>query len=247
MSIDRRGFLNHAALATAATTLPARWSRGKDLPANRKLKMRFAVASDLRYGQGNTPYEQMAEDMVGWMNKEKESKGLDLLFINGDLTQDKTEMLLSLRDKHLSKLAMPYYCNKGNHDYLSSKKGSLTESWKKIWGYNSNHTVVHKDFAFVLADTSAPAKSNVYLAANPDWLKAEFEKYAKATKTSVLLDSIFANAFSFASGCFKICGENHGRQNHRRQSSRVLSRLNRFGGRRVAVEFSRAVSLDGNP
>ena len=60
--------------------------------------------------------------MVGWMNKEKESRGLDLLFINGDLTQDKTEMLLSLRDKHLSKLEMPYYCNKGNHYYLSSKK-----------------------------------------------------------------------------------------------------------------------------
>ena len=180
MLIDRRGFLNHAALVTAATTLPARWCGGKDLPVNRKLKMRFAVASDLHYGQGNTPYEQMAEDMVGWMNKEKESRGLDLLFINGDLTQDKTEMLLSLRDKHLSKLEMPYYCNKGNHDYLSSKKGSLTESWKKIWGYNSNHTVVHKDFVFVLADTSAPAKSNVYLAANRDWLKAEFEKYAKA-------------------------------------------------------------------
>ena len=86
------------------------------------------------------------------MNKEKESRGLDLLFINGDLTQDKTEMLLSLRDKHLSKLEMPYYCNKGNHDYLSSNKGSLTESWKKIWGYNSNHTVVHKDFVFVLGD-----------------------------------------------------------------------------------------------
>ena len=109
MSIDRRSFLNHSALCTAATTLPARWCRAKELPVNRKLKMRFAVASDLHYGQGNTPYEKMAEDMVGWMNKEKENKGLDLLFINGDLTQDKTEMLLSLRDRHLSKLKMPYY------------------------------------------------------------------------------------------------------------------------------------------
>lgn len=70
---------------------------------------------------------------------------------------------------------------------------------------------------------------------------------ASTTKTSVLLDSIFANAFSFASGCFKICGENQGRQNHRRQSSRSLSRFNRFVVRREAVEFSLDVALDGKP
>jgi 3',5'-cyclic AMP phosphodiesterase CpdA len=180
MSIDRRSFLNHSALVTAATSLPARWCRAKDLPVDRKLKMRFAVASDLHYGQVNTPFEQMAEKMVGWMNKEKQGKGLDLLFINGDLTHDQTQMLLELRDKHLSKLEMPYYCTKGNHDYLDPEEKSPTESWKKIWGYDANHTVTHKDFAFVLADTSAPAKSNVYRAASREWLKAEFKKYAKA-------------------------------------------------------------------
>ena len=72
MSIDRRSFLNHSALFTAATILPARWCRAKDLPVNRKLKMRFAVASDLHYGQANTPFVQIAEEMVGWMNKEKQ-------------------------------------------------------------------------------------------------------------------------------------------------------------------------------
>lgn len=180
MSIDRRSFLNHSALFAAATTLPARWCRAKDLPVNRKLKMRFAVASDLHYGQANTPFVQMAEEMVGWMNKEKQGKGLDLLFINGDLTHDNPQLLLELRDKQLSKLEVPYYCTKGNHDYLDPKEKSPTESWKKIWGYDANHTVTHKKFAFVLADTSAPAKSNIYRAASREWLKAEFEKYAKA-------------------------------------------------------------------
>lgn len=157
------------------------------MPADRKLKLRFAIASDLHYGQGNTPFDEYATNLVTWINKEKAGKGLDLFFLNGDLVNDKTELLLQLRDQHLSKLEVPYYCIKGNHDYLDVTEGSPTQSWKKIWGYDSNHTVTHKDFAFVMADTSAPAKSNVYLAADRAWLKAEFEKHAKAPAIFALI------------------------------------------------------------
>ena len=103
-----------------------------------------------------------------------------MFFINGDLTQDKAELLTQLRDKHLKNLEVPYYCIKGNHDYVDEKPDSPTESWKKVWGYNANNTVVHKDFGFVMADTTVAAKSNVYLAADKEWLAGEFKKLKNA-------------------------------------------------------------------
>ncbi len=176
----RRSFLTSAGLATTAGLLPARWVNAQDLPKDRKIKLRFAVASDLHYGQGRTPFDEMTGDMVKWINQEKKAKGLDMVFLNGDLVADKPEMLIQLRDKHLKNLEVPYYCIKGNHDYVDEKPGSPSESWNSVWGYDSNHTVVHKDFVFVMADTSAPAKSNVYLAADKEWMSGEFKKHEKA-------------------------------------------------------------------
>ncbi len=186
MPLKRRSFLGQLGLATTTTLLPARWVNAQDLPADRKIKLRFAIASDLHYGQNNTPFDEYASNMVNWINKEQQGKGLDLFFLNGDLVNDKTEMLPELRDKHLSKLQMPYYCIKGNHDYLGAE-GSPTESWSKIWGYDSNHTVVYKDYVFVMADTSVHAKSHIYRAADRHWLKSEFDKYVKAPAIFTLI------------------------------------------------------------
>ena len=104
MKSSRRSFLAKAGLVTSASCLSPRWVEAKDLPDNRKIKLRFAIASDLHYGQSNTPYDKFAEAMVSWINREKKERGLDLFFINGDLTQDKAELLTQLRDKHLKNL-----------------------------------------------------------------------------------------------------------------------------------------------
>ena len=180
MKSSRRSFLAKASLVTSASCLPARWVEAKDLPADRKIKLRFAIASDLHYGQSNTPYDEFAKNMVSWINTEKKEKGLDLFFINGDITHDKAELLTQLRDKHLKNLEVPYYCIKGNHDYVDEKPDSPSQSWKKVWGYDANNTVEHKGFAFVMANTTVAAKSNVYLAADKEWLASEFKKFEKA-------------------------------------------------------------------
>ena len=125
---SRRSFLAKAGLITSASCLPARWVDSKDLPADRKIKLRFAIASDLHYGQSNTPYDEFAETMVGWINKEKKEKGLDLFFINGDITHDKAELLIQLRDKHLKNLEVPYYCIKGCLLYTSPSPRDRTRS-----------------------------------------------------------------------------------------------------------------------
>jgi 3',5'-cyclic AMP phosphodiesterase CpdA len=164
-----------------------RWVSAQDVRAGSKLRCRFAVASDLHYGQANTAFEEMTGEMVEWMNAEKKSKGLDALFLNGDLTNDSSPMLLQLRDKHLSKLEVPYYAIKGNHDYLDPQPGSPTESWEKIWGYPNNHSVKMGEFVFIMADTSAPATSNIYLAADIAWLGSQLEQHRDAAAIFVMI------------------------------------------------------------
>lgn len=180
MHPSRRQFLKVTAATTMATVLPARWVSADELKQGSKIKHRFAVASDLHYGQAKTPFDAMAAELVGWINAEKQGKGLDAVFLNGDLSNNSSTALLALRDKHLSKLEVPYYAIKGNHDFVDGKPDSPTESWERIWGYPSNHTIQLGEFVFVMADTTAPAKANIYLAADLEWLKGQFEAHSKA-------------------------------------------------------------------
>lgn len=176
----RRQFLKATAAAAVASALPVRWVQAADVTPGSKVKLRFAVASDIHYGQPNTPFDEMTTELVVWLNAEHKDKGLDAVFLNGDLSQDSSERLLALRDKHLTKLEVPYYAIKGNHDYVDGKPGSPAESWQTLWGYPSNHTVKIGDFVFVMADTTVPAKSNVYLAADIEWLKEQFAEHRDA-------------------------------------------------------------------
>jgi len=161
MPATRRQFLKTATATAFAGMLPARWVSAEEVTPASSLKLRFAAASDLHYGQRNTPFDEMTGDMVRWINAEKEAKGLDALFLNGDLTHDSSPMLVQLRDKHLTQLQVPYYAIKGNHDFVDETPGSPSESWQKLWGHPANHTVKLGDFVFILCDTTVAAKSNV--------------------------------------------------------------------------------------
>jgi 3',5'-cyclic AMP phosphodiesterase CpdA len=183
---SRRHFLKASAVTSLAAILP-RWVNAEDIPPGSKLKLRYAVASDLHYGQHNTPFDKMAEDLVGWINTEKDGKGLDAFFFNGDLSNDSSAALLTLRDEYLSKLKAPYYTIKGNHDFVDGIAESPTESWEKIWGYPSNHTIKLGEFVFILADTTAPAKSNIYLAADIEWLKKQLHEHRDAPAIFVMI------------------------------------------------------------
>jgi predicted phosphodiesterase len=173
--------------AAAAMTATLRWADAAGPAPAAKVRLRFAVASDLHYGQPKTPFEKMADEMVEWINAEKRTKRLDALFLNGDLTHDSPPALLTLRDKHLAKLEVPYHAIKGNHDFVDGKEQSPTASWNALWGYPSNHTVRIGDCAFVMADTSAPAKANVYLAADINWLRGQFEAHKDAAAIFVMI------------------------------------------------------------
>jgi 3',5'-cyclic AMP phosphodiesterase CpdA len=141
---------------------------GDAAPAGKPV-FRFAVATDLHYGQEKTPFAETTAALVSRLNEERKRKGLDAVFLNGDLVHDSTESYAGLK-KHLDKLDAPYYAVKGNHDFVDGHAGSPAESWERIWGHPADHVVRVGKLAFVLADTSAPRDAGQYLAADAAWL-----------------------------------------------------------------------------
>ena len=168
---NRLEFIRTCGLGMSA--LPAVWCEAADIPKTQKPKLRFAAASDLHFGQGKTPFKESTDNMVKWLNQEKESKGWTPSHHNGDLTHDSSPACVQLEGQSLEKLKSPYYTIKGNHDFLDTNPNSATASWQKIWGHPTNHVFKQDDFAFILADThSAPRNAGTYLAADLNWLKS---------------------------------------------------------------------------
>ena len=67
-------FLKTTGAAAFGVFASAQWVTAEELTPGSKLKLRFIVASDLHYGQGNTPYDKMATELVGWVNAEDEAE-----------------------------------------------------------------------------------------------------------------------------------------------------------------------------
>lgn len=167
--MNRRSFLNTAiAFALARSSGNA---MDLELKHREDIAFRFAVGGDPHYGQRGYAYKAHIQDIVKWINSEKKGRGMDVLFLNGDIVHDTAEVYEELIDDHLSKLDVQYYAVKGNHDFLRPD-----QSWEKIWGYPENHVVDIGERAFVLADTSIGADNrNWYSAADNEWLTAALE------------------------------------------------------------------------
>lgn len=113
-----------------------------------KPALRFALASDIHYGQPGTDSDLHTGNMVKWLNEEHASNHLDFVIINGDLIHDKTELLPVIKSRYLDKLSVPYFTLPGNHDHADAAL------WKKVFGYADNYTIDKGDTAFVLANTA---------------------------------------------------------------------------------------------
>lgn len=142
------------------------------------IRFRFAVASDGHFGQPDTSFQQDHSNLVQWINREKQDKGLDVCIINGDLIHDKPELLPEVKT-YFDKLTMPYYTTRGNHDRVDG------QTWQQTWGYGLNHDVVLKDHAFILTDTSN--EKGEYLCVDLEWLEQRLNHYRNKRNVFVFM------------------------------------------------------------
>jgi 3',5'-cyclic AMP phosphodiesterase CpdA len=145
----------------------------------KKLKLRFAIASDGHYGQPGTEYKKDHENMIRWLNEAHEISAFNFVIINGDLVHDRPDLLHEVKKDYYDKLKVPFYAIPGNHDHTD------TAMWKAIFGHEDNFSFEKNGVGFVLANTSNI--TGKYLAPNNDFLKRELDKFVDLKTVFVVL------------------------------------------------------------
>ena len=169
---SRRSFLKNVSFATAFFAVGGfkKINAASVFENRNKVALRFVVASDAHYGQPGTPYDAMMELVINQINDFNKETPLDFCVINGDIIHDKKDFLPLAKQK-IDALDPAYYVTRGNHDMVSA------DYWQEVWGMPLNHTVIAKDQAVILADTSNEAGK--YLSPNLEWLQEQLEANKK--------------------------------------------------------------------
>ena len=167
---SRRQFIKNISFASAffLSGKIAALSNAEVVNYRNKVKLRFVVASDIHYGQPNTPYEQMLDSVTKHINLFHNQSPLDFCVMNGDLIHNEQSFMPLVKEK-LDFLTMPYYVTRGNHDMVSS------DFWKSIWGTSLNHDVLIKNNVILLGDTSN--EKGTYESPDIYWLTSKLEAY----------------------------------------------------------------------
>jgi hypothetical protein len=163
--------LANGKIVQASETDPYEWSR-------RKIKLRFAVASDGHYGEPKTDYENYFETIVNRVNEEHAANPFAFCMINGDIIHnDKT--FYPAAKAALDKLRTPYYVSQGNHDHVNP------DEWKAVWNIPVNHDFRIKKNSFLIATTSD--EKGTYLPPDVNWIAAKLEEHRQQEHVFVFL------------------------------------------------------------
>lgn len=177
---SRRRFIQQISLATLAVMGgPLQRLTGQEVAdLQDDVLWRFAVASDIHYGQPNTSYREMTQTILKQLNKFHNTFPLSFCVFNGDLIHDDSSFLSQLKNEFMQ-LGMDWYVTRGNHDMVDGKM------WIETFGYPLNHTVQEQQATLILADTSN--QKGEYLSPNLDWLKQQLDRSSKSKHVFLFL------------------------------------------------------------
>ena len=142
----------------------------------KQVVLRFAVASDVHYGQPETNYQLMLDQVIKQINIEHQKAAFHFCVMNGDIIHNDPQFLLPAK-QHLSTLDMPFHVTRGNHDMVT------LATWQSVFGVDFNYQVDYADTAVILVDSSN--EKGEYLSPSLDWLKQKLD--ANRDKKNILL------------------------------------------------------------
>jgi len=144
-----------------------------------KTKLRFALASDIHYGQEGTNFAFHTGNMVKWLNEDHAKNHFDFVIINGDLVHNRPDLLPEIKKNYLDKLSVPYYTIPGNHDFANAM------IWKNVFEYEDKYTFEQGDIAFVLANTADT--NGDYVCPDNAFIKSALDKFTDKKIVFVIL------------------------------------------------------------
>src|SRR5690606_19275077 len=166
--MNRRQFL----YAVGATSIFLTCGKGNGtdiLPdEEEEVLFRFAIASDLHYGEPNTDYAMHTRNFVSAFKDFHKTNPCAFLLLNGDIIHNEPSFLPEAYNA-LKGVHDKLYVTQGNHDRVSD---SL---WQDIWQQATNSDFTIDDMAFIFGTTSDV--SGALNCPNTDFLKTRVEKY----------------------------------------------------------------------
>ena len=168
---NRRDFLKltfkTVVIIGAGNTLQSFTASVFNLPSKEKIQLRFAIVSDGHYGQPDTAYENMHNEMIDWLHAEQKARGIDFTFVNGDLFHDNPEMM-PLAKQQWDKLQMPYHVSHGNHDRISE------DAWQQTFNAKWHYDFEERDVSFIVLNTAD--EQGKYICPDLNYAKEQLEK-----------------------------------------------------------------------
>ncbi len=135
---------------------------------SKKVKLRFAVASDGHYGQPKTAYAQYFATIVERINSTHREHPYHFCMINGDIIHDDRQFFPAAK-KALDNLTMKYYVSQGNHDHAT------VEEWEAIWNIPVNHDFSIGKNSFLIGTSSD--EKGTYLCPDIPWFAEKLEEH----------------------------------------------------------------------
>jgi len=135
---------------------------------SKKVKLRFAVASDGHYGQKDTAFEDFFTAIAEHINAYHAANPFQFCVINGDIIHDDKKFFPAAK-KALDKLTMKYYVSQGNHDHATP------EEWEAVWNMPVNYDFSIDNNSFLIGTTSN--EQGTYLCPDIAWFTEKLEKH----------------------------------------------------------------------
>lgn len=135
---------------------------------SKKVKLRFAVASDGHYGQKDTSYEDFFAAITEHINTSHAANPFKFCVINGDIIHDDKKFFPAAK-KALDKLTMKYYVSQGNHDHVTA------EEWEAVWNMPVNYDFSIDKDSFLIGTTSN--EKGTYLCPDITWFTKKLKEH----------------------------------------------------------------------
>lgn len=175
--MNRRNFIRNLAVGGVVVWNGHTWARSFQ-PGSTDVVFRFTVASDGHYGQANTPYEEYFDTIVRKINYYHSIFPSEFVVFNGDIIHDDPQFLAPAQ-KSLSRVKLPLYVTKGNHDRVSP------DVWEQTWGIGENHAISIGERVILLGTTAD--ETGKYLCPDLDWFENQLTIHRDAPEVYIFM------------------------------------------------------------
>lgn len=145
--MNRRKFLQ--GISTAVIVLNSKSVFATDLSSfeTKKPVLRFAIASDIHFGQPKTAYQEMLDTALAHIKSIHAQDPFEFCVFNGDLVHDDISHIPTLKST-FDQLPFRYFVTQGNHDMATK------EEWETGWQSPLNFEHVIGNNILLFATTS---------------------------------------------------------------------------------------------